>query len=92
MQRLSDEQIQAAIAELDGWQYAGGTLNKRFGFDTFVSAFGWMTKVALLAESMNHHPDWKNIYNSVEVSLNTHDAGGVTQLDVELATKMNALT
>ncbi len=91
MVRLSEQQIQTAVTQLDGWEYTGGTLNKRFAFKDFVSAFGWMTKVALVAESMNHHPDWKNIYNGVEVSLNTHDAGGVTQLDVELATKMNAL-
>jgi 4a-hydroxytetrahydrobiopterin dehydratase len=76
-----------------GWSEAIGrdALTKRFEFKDFVAAFGWMTRVALWAEKWNHHPEWSNVYRSVEVTLSTHDAGGVTELDVRLARKMDAL-
>ena len=77
----------AATAQLDGWQAAPGrdAILKRFAFADFKTAFGFMTRVALKAEQMDHHPEWSNVYNKVDVLLATHDADGVTALDVELA-------
>lgn len=76
-----------------GWQVVDGrdAIAKTFKFKDFVGAFGWMTQVAILAEKMNHHPEWDNVYRTVNVVLTTHDAGGVTQLDVDLAARMDAL-
>ena len=74
-----------------GWSLdeSRDTLNKTFLFDNFISAFGWMTRVAIHAEKMNHHPEWENVYRSVRVTLTTHDADGLTMLDVGLAKKMD---
>ncbi|MBU2937310.1 MULTISPECIES: 4a-hydroxytetrahydrobiopterin dehydratase [Pacificibacter] len=74
-----------------GWQLAeaGDALTKTFQFANFISAFGWMTQMAMIAEKMNHHPEWRNVYRTVEVTLTTHDAGGVTAKDIALAQKMN---
>lgn len=87
---LGNDEIATRLAELDGWSHINSALHKRFEFEDFVAAFGWMSKVALHAEKMNHHPDWKNVYNSVDVALSTHDAGGITDLDFALAAKMDA--
>jgi 4a-hydroxytetrahydrobiopterin dehydratase len=90
--KLADEEITARVAALGGgWSYESGKLTKRFKFADFVKAFGWMSSVALVAEKLDHHPDWKNVYNRVDVELVTHDAGGVTARDFELAEKMDAL-
>lgn len=85
--------VQAALARLPGWQLDAqrAALRRQFVFADFVEAFGFMTRVALLAERMNHHPEWCNVYNRVDVVLTTHDAGGVTDLDVDLALAMNTL-
>jgi 4a-hydroxytetrahydrobiopterin dehydratase len=74
-----------------GWQMsdAGEAVSKTFQFADFAAAFGWMAQVALIAEKMNHHPEWRNVYRTVEVTLTTHDAGGVTVKDITLAQKMN---
>lgn len=90
-ERLTDDQIDEAVRDLDGWTRAGDTIERSFEFADFVSAFGFMASCALVAESMNHHPEWRNVYNKVEVSLSTHDAGGLTQLDVDLARRMSEL-
>lgn len=90
-EKLTAEEIQNRIRSLDGWTEVDGKLRKDFGFPDFVSAFGFMTRAALVAESMNHHPDWTNVYNRVSVTLHTHDAGGITTLDFELAGKMEEL-
>ena len=66
-------------------------ISKRFTFPGFAEAFGWMTQVALIAERLNHHPDWSNSYRSVDVTLTTHSAGGLSDLDVKLGTRMEAL-
>lgn len=82
----------AATAKLKGWSVAPGerdAITKTFGFDDFNAAFGFMTRVALKADQLDHHPEWFNVYNRVEVLLATHDAGGVTDLDVELASFMD---
>ena len=82
---------QAALAQLQGWRAAEGrdAIVKRFRFADFNAAFGWMTRVALKADRLDHHPEWSNVYATVEVLLATHDADGVTALDVELATFMD---
>lgn len=88
---LSTTDRAAALASLTGWteQEGGKKIAKTFKFDGFDSAWGFMTRVAIKAQSMDHHPDWANAYNKVEVDLSTHDAGGVTALDIELATYMD---
>ena len=81
----------AAIDQLAGWSVVGGrdAIAKTFRFADFNAAFGWMTRVALAAEKLDHHPEWFNVYNRVDVVLATHDAGGVTSLDVALAKVMD---
>ena len=90
-EKLSKDAITAALAELGDWSLApdGGSIKRSFVFRNFSEAFAFMTRVALAAEKMDHHPDWSNVYKTVDVTLNTHDAGGVTALDIELAKKMN---
>ena len=87
--KLDESEISAALSELGGWSYADGSLHREFGFDNFVAAFGFMSSVALLAEKMDHHPNWSNVYNTVTIDLNTHDAGGVTEFDLVLAQQIN---
>lgn len=88
---LSNEEIAARLSGLSGWKHERGKLVRGFRFANFVDAFGWMTRVALAAEKLDHHPDWKNVYNRVDVELHTHDAGGITEYDFALATRMNEL-
>ncbi|TGP98834.1 MULTISPECIES: 4a-hydroxytetrahydrobiopterin dehydratase [unclassified Mesorhizobium] len=90
-EKLGREAAEAALAGLDGWALAldGASIGRTFTFNNFSEAFAFMTRVALAAEKMDHHPDWSNVYKTVDVTLNTHDAGGVTALDIELAKKMN---
>ena len=89
--RLSNDDVQNALTGLDGWSLENGKLHREFKFQDFNEAFGFMTRVALIAESMEHHPEWFNVWNGVVVDLSTHDAGGVTSLDVQLARKMNGI-
>ncbi len=89
--RLTDSEIEEALAGLDGWSLENGKLNRDFKFANFIEAFGFMTSAAIEAEKMDHHPEWFNVYNKVSVQLVTHSADGITNLDVELAMKMNAL-
>lgn len=86
-ERLTGDARAAALANLDGWSEVDGrdAIQKTFQFKTFNEAFGFMTRVALKADKMDHHPEWFNVYNRVEVTLATHDAGGLTDLDVTLA-------
>ena len=88
---LNDREREKALAELDGWQEATGrnAITKSFKFGSFNEAFAFMTRTALEAEKMDHHPEWLNVYNRVDVTLSTHSAGGVTELDIKLAKKMN---
>ena len=83
----------AALAQLEqaGWALVDGreAVTKRFVFADFTAAFAWMTRVALVAEKINHHPEWFNVYKTVEVTLATHDVGGLSDLDVKLAEKMD---
>lgn len=90
--KLTGAARQAALATLDGWSEVAGrdAIAKRFVFADFNAAFGWMARVAMLAEKMDHHPEWANVYKTVDVTLATHDAGGVTDLDIRLARAMDA--
>jgi 4a-hydroxytetrahydrobiopterin dehydratase len=90
-EKLSDEKITAALQKINTWQLRDGAISKQFKFSNFVQAFAFMTKVALEAEKMDHHPDWSNVYNTVTIKLNTHDAGGLTELDFKLAEKIDKL-
>lgn len=90
-EKLDDEEIGAGLSELPGWSLANNKLRREFKFGNFVEAFGFMTSAAIESEKMNHHPEWCNVYNKVVVDLTTHDAGGITMLDFELARKMNDL-
>ncbi len=92
MTRLDASTVDARLSELPGWEHRDGQLHREFKFKNFVEAFGFMTRVALKAEAMNHHPDWSNVWNRVDVTLVTHDAGGITERDFELARAMNALS
>ena len=90
-QKLSDADIQAKLSDIPSWAVAAGKLHREYKFRDFVQAFGFMTSAALVAESMNHHPEWFNVYSTVNVDLATHDAGGITELDFTLAGKMEEL-
>ncbi len=90
--KLTDAEISAQLEGISGWTVENEKLHKEFQFDSFVEAFGFMASVALIAESMNHHPEWFNVYNRVTVDLATHDAGGISALDFELAKKIDALS
>lgn len=92
-ERISAEARKEALGGLAGWTETPGreAIGKTFTFKDFNEAFGFMTRAALVAEKMDHHPEWRNVYRTVEVALSTHDAGGVTALDVELARSMNAI-
>ncbi len=95
-QRYTEQQIEAALAELNQglvqpWAIINGKLYKEFTFDSFIQAFGWMGQVAIWAEKLNHHPEWFNVYNRVEVNLTTHDVGGISGLDFKLAENMELI-
>ena len=91
MAKLTQDELQAALKGLTGWRIArdGAAIARNFKFADFDAAFAFMTRVALLAAKMDHHPEWFNVYNKVDVTLSTHDAGGVTRKDIELATAMD---
>jgi 4a-hydroxytetrahydrobiopterin dehydratase len=83
--KLSEDEIREQVGGLDGWKVVGGKVNKTFEFGDFVQAFGFMTRVAMEAEKMNHHPEWFNVYNQVRIDLVTHDLGGISSYDIKLA-------
>jgi len=95
--KLSADAIARALADLNAaaadapWQIAAGKLHRTFVFANFVEAFAFMTAAALTAEKMNHHPEWRNVYKTVQVDLTTHESGGLTRLDFDLAAAMNEL-
>jgi 4a-hydroxytetrahydrobiopterin dehydratase len=92
-EKLTGNARKAALGKLAGWSEVKGrdAISRKFMFEDFNEAFGFMARAALVAEKLNHHPEWFNVYNKVEVTLATHEAGGVTGLDVELAEAMNRL-
>lgn len=90
---LTESERAELLAPLEGWSMLEDrdAIRKKYVFADFVEAFGFMTRVALVAERMNHHPEWSNVYRTVEVTLTSHDAGGLTRRDVELAQRMDGL-
>ena len=92
-EKLTGAARKAALAKLEGWTDVDGrdAISRKFTFKDFNEAFGFMARAALIAEKLDHHPEWFNVYNKVEVTLATHDAGGVTERDLELAQEMNRL-
>ena len=89
--KLSEAEIQAALAELPGWAVQDGKLHKAFKFDSFAAAIGWMVSVAVYADKIDHHPEWRNVYSRVWVDLWTHDLEAISGRDVDLAQHMNQL-
>ena len=88
---LSPDEVAALVPPLDGWELDGVSLRRQLVFDSFGQAFGFMAQVALIAEKLDHHPTWSNVYNRVDVAITTHDAGGLTALDFEFARLVNAV-
>lgn len=91
MKALTELQILAQLKDLNGWEYSNNSLQTSFEFNDFKDAFSVMTRIAFEAEKMNHHPNWANVYNFLEISLNTHEVDGVTQKDFELAKIIDGL-
>ncbi|WP_425504180.1 4a-hydroxytetrahydrobiopterin dehydratase [Roseibium litorale] len=94
MEKLSPGEISQALKMLEGWSMSSetaGAITRHFVFTDFNAAFGFMTRCALVAEKMDHHPDWRNVYRDVTVTLTTHDAGGLTERDVKLARAMSRI-
>jgi 4a-hydroxytetrahydrobiopterin dehydratase len=92
MAKLTEAEREAALAGLPGWTLVPDrdAITRTFTFKNFNAAFGWMTRVAMLAEKMDHHPEWFNVYSRVEVTLSTHDVGGLSERDVRMARAMEA--
>ena len=83
--KLAGNELDEIVGTLSGWEIKDGKLQKSFKFSNFIEAFGFMTRIALEAEKINHHPEWSNVYDTVTVKLSTHDAGGITDYDINLA-------
>ena len=90
--KLSEHELEEQVKVMKGWELKNGKLEKSFRFSNFVEAFGFMTKIALEAEKINHHPEWLNVYDSVSIKLTTHDAGGITDFDIKLANIIDAVS
>ncbi len=89
MKLLDGNEIESRMHTLQDWRYENSTLQREIALNNFREAMALMTRIAFEAEDMNHHPDWSNVYNKVHISLSTHDAGGVTELDFELARRID---
>lgn len=85
MNKLTEAQIEEHLKEVEGWDYYDEAIHTTFEFDNFMDCFSVMTRIAMEAEKMEHHPEWYNVYNTLEITLNTHDAGGLTEKDFKLA-------
>ena len=88
---VSDEALRSHLAAHPNWSLAEGKLHRELRFASFIEAFGFMTRTALVAQSMDHHPEWSNVYGTVVIDLTTHSAGGITELDLELARAIDEL-
>ena len=91
MGKLSSEEIKSKLADLSGWKYEDNFIIKEFIFKNFSENFGFMSRIAMLAESLNHHPDWSGGYKNLTIRLSTHDAGGVSEKDMEFARKIEQM-
>lgn len=89
--KLSPEQIENALRQVQGWQVVNDKLHREYQFPDFIHAFGFMATAAIAIEKMNHHPEWFNVYNRVKIDLTTHDSGGITQNDVDLAQLLDGI-
>jgi 4a-hydroxytetrahydrobiopterin dehydratase len=89
--KLTETEVKERLSEVHGWTLQGGKLHRAFECKDFVTAFGNMTRVALVAEAMNHHPEWSNVWNKVVIDLNTHSVDGISELDFKLAGKINEI-
>jgi len=89
--KMTDAEVNEQLARAGGWSLLNGKLHREFACKDFVAAFGNMTRVALVAEAMNHHPEWFNVWNKVVIELNTHSVKGISNLDFELAGKINEI-
>jgi len=89
--KLTEAEIRESLKGLSGWSLQGGKLHREFKFKDFVQAWGFMTRVALHAERLNHHPEWSNVWNTVRIDLSTHDVGGISERDFELAKVIDAV-
>ena len=88
---LNDEEKRLLLRSLSGWAVKDNVIYRKIEFKSFIEAFSFMTKVALLAEAMNHHPNWSNVYSTLTIELSTHDLGGISDLDIALAEKINKM-
>ena len=91
VEKMTAQQVEAGLSELSGWELKNAKLHRELRFKDFVQAWGFMTQVAILAERANHHPEWSNVYSRVIIDLTTHEAGGISQLDFDLAGRINAV-
>ncbi len=91
LRKLTDDEAHAHLNEVPGWTIDDGKLHRQFQFKDFVEAFGFMSRVALAAEKMDHHPNWSNVWNRVVIDLSTHDVGGLSTRDFRLAARINEL-
>lgn len=89
--KLNEAEVKEALARLPGWELRDGKLHRELVFRNFNEAFGFMTRVALVAEKINHHPEWFNVFKKVRIDLTTHDVGGLSNLDVEMARAIDAM-
>ena len=88
---LQDRELKELVLKIPGWEIKSGQIQREFHFANFIEAFSFMTKVALICEKYNHHPNWENVYSKVIIKLNTHDLGGITNLDQTLASEINKI-
>jgi 4a-hydroxytetrahydrobiopterin dehydratase len=89
--RLSSEEIDQSLRQVQGWQVVNNKLHREYRFADFIHAFGFMATAAIAIEKMNHHPEWSNVYNRVTIDLTTHDSGGITQNDIDLAQLLDGI-
>ena len=89
IERIEPHQLKQQLNRIPGWSVVAGKLHREFTFPDFVEAFGFMSRVALVAESLNHHPEWFNVYNTVRIDLSTHEVGGISSRDIQLAEAIN---
>ena len=89
IERIEPHQLEPQLNQIPGWSVVAGKLHREFTFPDFVEAFGFMSRVALVAESFNHHPEWFNVYNTVRIDLSTHEVGGISSRDIQLAEAIN---
>ena len=92
MEKLTEDEVREQLGTDSGWEIVDGKLHRELEFADFVEAFGFMARAAIVAEKLNHHPEWSNVWNKVTIDLTTHDAGGLTTLDVDLAQQLSSMS